>query len=222
MGAINVGRGSGVGGREPCFEALRGAVLEDLQVVLSYELPGSPFQDRRVRPLGLVCNRGLWDSVATTPGELRTYRSSVIRLPAVGDDRAEQRPGFNLAATWVEAGQKLVVRAPADLRVQIAAEPDSVPRLQAMVGTWWPVEGHQRPSWITASSCTSEGRLRWPRTPMNCPGRSLLRAVLPSVASTASLLDGCSTAIIFVSGTGALAGTSDTLNAERRIDHVRP
>ncbi|MDA8040595.1 MAG: WYL domain-containing protein [Actinomycetota bacterium] len=42
---------------------------EWVQVVLCYEPPGRPAEDRRVHPHGLVCKRGVWYLVATTSGE---------------------------------------------------------------------------------------------------------------------------------------------------------
>ncbi|MHB8448893.1 MAG: helix-turn-helix transcriptional regulator [Mycobacteriales bacterium] len=125
----------------PYLEALREAVLAGVQVILSYEPPGRPAEDRRVHPHGLVCKRGVWYLVATTPAGLRTYRLSRVRSVAVTDEQAEQRPGFDLAATWAEVGQRMSARAPADLVVQVAVEADWLSRLQAMLGTWWPVEG---------------------------------------------------------------------------------
>lgn len=127
-------------GGDPHLEALREAVLAGAQVVLCYEPPGRPAEDRRVHPHGLVCKRGVWYLVATTPAGLRTYRLSRIRSVAVTEDPVEQPPGFDLAATWAEVGQRMSARVPVDLVVEVAVEAGWLARLQAMVGAWWPVE----------------------------------------------------------------------------------
>ncbi len=125
---------------EDHVEALRDAVLAGVQVVLSYEPPERPVEDRRVHPLGLVSKRGVWYLMATAPAGLRTYRLSRIRSVAITGEPAEQPPGFDLAATWAEVGKRISARAPADLMVEVAVEPDWLGRLRAMAGTWWPVE----------------------------------------------------------------------------------
>ncbi len=124
----------------PCLETLREAVLAGVQVVLSYEPPGRPAEDRRVHPHGLVCKRSVWYLVATTPAGLRTFRLSRVRSVAVTEEPVERPPGFDLAATWAEVGQLMSARAPAQLAVQVAVESDWLARLQAMVGAWWPVK----------------------------------------------------------------------------------
>ncbi len=125
---------------EPYLEALREAVLAGVQVVLTYEPPGRPAEGRLVHPHGLVCKRGVWYLVATTPAGLRTYRLSRVRAVALTDEPVEPPPGFDLAATWTEVSEQLSARTPAQLAVEVAVEADWLPRLHAMVGTWWPVE----------------------------------------------------------------------------------
>ena len=121
------------------LEALRESVLAGVQAVLSYEPPGRPAEDRLVHPHGLVCKRGVWYLVATTPAGLRTYRLSRVRSVTLTDKPVERPPGFDLAATWAEVGQMMSARAAAQLAVEVAVEADWLPRLHAMVGTWWPV-----------------------------------------------------------------------------------
>lgn len=123
----------------PCLESLREAVLAGVQVLLFYEPPGRPTEGRRVHPHGLVCKRGVWYLVATTPAGLRTYRLSRVRSVEVTDEPVERPPGFDLAAAWAEVGQLMSARAAAQLTVQAAVESDWLPRLHAMVGVWWPV-----------------------------------------------------------------------------------
>lgn len=127
-------------GDDPHLGALREAVLSGVQVVLSYEPPGRPTEDRRVHPHGLVCKRGVWYLVATSVAGLRSYRLSRVRAVLVTDAPAEQPPGFDLAASWAEVGKRMSARVPAQLAVQVAVEPGWLARLHAMVGTWWPVE----------------------------------------------------------------------------------
>lgn len=139
-GPSATGRVEAQAGEDPHLAALRDAVLAGVQVVLSYEPPGRPTEDRRVHPHGLVCKRGVWYLVATSVGGLRSYRLSRVRRVVVADAPAEQPQGFDLAASWAEVGKRMSTRAPAELVVQVAVEPGWLARLRAMVGTWWPVE----------------------------------------------------------------------------------
>ncbi|MHB8595097.1 MAG: helix-turn-helix transcriptional regulator, partial [Acidimicrobiales bacterium] len=96
--------------------------------------------DRRLHPHGLVCKRGVWYLVATAPNGLRTYRLSRVRSVDVTDDPVERPVDFALAAAWAGVQQRLSARVPTDVVVQVAVVPDSLRRLRAMVGTWWPIE----------------------------------------------------------------------------------
>ena len=125
---------------EPHLDVLREAVLAGVQVVLRYEPPGRPAEDRRLHPHGLVNKRGVWYLLATAPAGLRTYRLSRVRSVAVTDDAAERPAGFDLAEAWAGVRRRLSARSPVPVVVELAVAPAVLSRLQAMVGAWWPVE----------------------------------------------------------------------------------
>lgn len=91
----------------------RAAVLAGVQVVVSYEPPGRPAEDRRLHPHGLVCKWGVWYLLTTASTGLRTYRISRVRSVTVTDQPAERPAGFDLA------------------------EATALRRLRALVEAWW-------------------------------------------------------------------------------------
>ena len=138
------------GGREPGdgdahdgrghLPALRDALRSDCQVVVAYEPPGRPTEERRLHPHGLVCKRGVWYLVATAPGGLRTYRVSRIRDVRTTTDPASRPAGFDLASTWAELQEGFRAHAPVPVAVRARADAALLGRLRATVGSWWPVE----------------------------------------------------------------------------------
>jgi predicted DNA-binding transcriptional regulator YafY len=125
---------------DPHLSSLRSAVLAGVQAVVNYEPPGRLAEDRQLHPLGLVCKRGVWYLVATAEAGLRTYRLSRVRWVEVTDEPVERPVDFDLAETWRGAQQRLSAQKPAAIVVQVAVAPDSLRRLRAMVGKWWPIE----------------------------------------------------------------------------------
>ena len=122
------------------LNALRRAVLSGHQVVVGYEPPGRPVEQRRLHPHGLVCKQGVWYLVATAPAGLRTYRLSRVRSVEVTDQPVSEPPGFDLGQAWSGIQQRLSARAAAALVVESAIDPSALRRLRATVGRWWPVE----------------------------------------------------------------------------------
>jgi predicted DNA-binding transcriptional regulator YafY len=122
------------------LSALRAAVLSGVQVVLRYEPPGRPAEDRRLHPYGLVCKQGTWYLVAGAPAGLRTYRLSRVRAVTVTGEQAERPDGFDLARAWAGVQEGFARRAVPDLAVDVAATPAGQRNLEAVVGAWWPVE----------------------------------------------------------------------------------
>jgi predicted DNA-binding transcriptional regulator YafY len=79
--------------------------------------------ERVLEPLGLVLKAGIWYLVARREAEVRTYRASRIQSVALGDERFERPPGFDLAAYWLEssaAWERDVPRLEVDVRVDPA------------------------------------------------------------------------------------------------------
>ncbi len=134
------GCGAQDAGDDPHVAQLRAAVLAGVQVVVGYEPPDRPVEDRRLHPLGLVCKRGVWYLLAGAPAGLRTYRVSRVRSVTVTGDPAERPAGFDLAAAWAGVQRSLAARVPARVEVVVAAEPPMLTRVRSAVGAWWPVE----------------------------------------------------------------------------------
>lgn len=118
---------------------LREAVLADVQVVLSYEPPGRPVEERRVQPLGLVQKQGTWYLLGQVPAGLRTYRLSRVRDVVLTDEVGGRSRDFDLAASWAEGRRGLGDRGLPPVVVQVAVSPGWLGRLRAMVGSWWPI-----------------------------------------------------------------------------------
>lgn len=125
---------------DPHLASLRAAVLAGVKVVLSYEPPGRPVEDRLVEPHGLVCKRGVWYLVATAPAGLRTYRLSRARSVATTDEAVERLEGFDLAEVWAGSQRDLSARMRATVVTELVGDQACLRRLRATVGRWWPVE----------------------------------------------------------------------------------
>lgn len=127
---------------EDHLDALRGAVGAGRQVDVEYEPPGRPAQVRRLHPHGLVCKRGVWYLLATSPSGLRTYRLSRVRSVRVTGTAVSRPPDFDLARAWAEVQQGIAERSPAPVVVRADVAVRAMRRLRATVGSWWPVEEH--------------------------------------------------------------------------------
>lgn len=146
--------------------ALRRAVVAGRQVVIGYEPPSRPVEDRRLHPHGLVCKRGVWYLVASAPNGLRTYRVSRVRSVEVTDDPVIQPDGFDLAGAWEEMQRAFSFRDEQAVVVEVGLPTTARRRVEASLSWWWPVE-EARP----------EG-----------DGRTRMRIRFPSVAIAASAL----------------------------------
>lgn len=133
-------RFGGEGHVDAHLDALRRAVGAGVQVELDYERPGRSPTRRRLHPHGLVCKRGVWYLVATAEAGLRTFRLSRVRAVVVTGDRVEQPADFDLAAVWSRLQEGLLERTPAPVVVEADVAGPALARLQATVGSWWPVE----------------------------------------------------------------------------------
>ncbi|HZD66674.1 MAG TPA: YafY family protein [Acidimicrobiales bacterium] len=132
-------RDHGAGADGAHLEALRRAVCDGRQVVLRYEPPGRPAEDRRLHPYGLVCKRGVWYLLAGGPTGLRTYRLSRVRAVTVTDETAERPAGFDLARVWADVQLGLSRRTPTPVATEVAVTPAGRRRLE-VIGAWWPID----------------------------------------------------------------------------------
>jgi len=86
----------------PHLALLAEAVWESRRLEISYRR-GDSEVDRTLDPLGLVLKAGIWYLVASSEGQVRTYRVSRIRNATVGTDAGTRPPEFDLAAYWAES-----------------------------------------------------------------------------------------------------------------------
>jgi predicted DNA-binding transcriptional regulator YafY len=122
---------------------------------------------RDLGPLGVVLKAGVWYLVATSDGQIRTYRVSRIAAATALEGTLDRPPGFDLAAYWAESSAayerdsprlSVVVRVPEDRMGVLAAavgnvaietaerlpdeDPDGFLRLRLQLS--WPDEVHRR------------------------------------------------------------------------------
>ena len=140
VAADGEGRTSDTTGDARHLADLRRAVLASRQVVVVYEPPRRPAEERRLQPHGLVSKRGIWYLVATAPAGLRTYRVSRIRSVEVTDQPVARPEGFDLAETWAEIQRRFSELAPTMVTVAADVTPAAMGRLRGSVGRWWAVE----------------------------------------------------------------------------------
>jgi predicted DNA-binding transcriptional regulator YafY len=86
----------------PHLALLAEAVWESRRVEVSYRR-GDTEVDRTLDPLGLVLKAGIWYLVATSEGQVRTYRVSRIRSATVGAEPGTRPDEFDLAGYWAES-----------------------------------------------------------------------------------------------------------------------
>ncbi|MYS09243.1 WYL domain-containing protein [Streptomyces sp. SID6041] len=115
----------------PHLDALRGAVVDGIQVRLGYAGPGKPVGVRTVHPLGLVAKAGHDYLVAGTEQGLRTFRlSRVVSVEATGDPVVRPRD-FDLPTVWRTFAARLEDRLYA-VTVRARAEPGSMAILERL------------------------------------------------------------------------------------------
>ncbi|HSL10306.1 MAG TPA: WYL domain-containing protein [Actinomycetota bacterium] len=94
----------------PAFlDDLQRAVVDGVQVRLSYVDRERRETERVVHPLGLVAKASVWYLVAGTDAGLRTFRVNRVREVVRTDEPVERPAGFDLAATWESIKEHLEV-----------------------------------------------------------------------------------------------------------------
>src|SRR3954454_22221113 len=86
----------------PHLSTLAEAVWETQRVRIDYER-GDRLVERTMEPLGLVLKAGVWYVVASTDGQIRTYRISRVAGATALEERFERPASFDLASTWAES-----------------------------------------------------------------------------------------------------------------------
>jgi predicted DNA-binding transcriptional regulator YafY len=80
----------------PHLEVLQKAVIDGVQVHLSYRARNGTETERVVHPLGLVAKRTVWYLIANTEAGLRTFRVGRVRTVSVTDRPVDRPDGFDL------------------------------------------------------------------------------------------------------------------------------
>lgn len=124
----------------PHLETLAAAVWEERRVTVAYRRPDR-IVDRSLDPLGIVLKAGIWYLVATTDGQVRSYRVSRVEGVTVTEERFQRPPHFDLVAFWDEA---------------IAAYQESLPQIEAILRVRssaidWLATSIGDPAWATAT-----------------------------------------------------------------------
>ncbi len=89
----------------PELAVLGRAVWEQRPVRLAHG-PVGEGAERVLEPLGLVLKAGVWYLVASSRGEVRTYRAARVREVELLPGRFERPPGFELAAWWAASSAR--------------------------------------------------------------------------------------------------------------------
>lgn len=94
------GWGGTVVPRPAHLDVLQQAVIDGVQVRLTYSDRSRSLSERTVHPLGLVAKGSLWYLVADTEAGMRTFRVERVRAVEVTADPVVRPEGFDLGATW--------------------------------------------------------------------------------------------------------------------------
>lgn len=112
---------------------LQHAVVDGVQVRITYADRVGSHSERTVHPLGLVAKRGVWYLVAGTDKGLRTFRVDRIQSVTVTDDPVDRPPDFDLAETWRSVVSSLGER-PSGPDIVARVELDALPMLRMHFG----------------------------------------------------------------------------------------
>ena len=118
----------------PHLAVLQKAVIDGVQVRLSYTARNGTETERIVHPLGLVAKRAVWYLIANTDAGLRTFRVGRVRSVMVTDRPVERPDGFDLEEAWRSTLATLDEhRVPTAATLRLDA--DDVAHLRAVLGT---------------------------------------------------------------------------------------
>ena len=94
----------------PAVDGLQTAVIDGMQVRLTYADRMGRGSDRVVDPLGIVQKGHLWYLVAGTPDGTRVFRVDRVRSVEPTGDRAIRPEGFDLETAWQDARARTETR----------------------------------------------------------------------------------------------------------------
>lgn len=125
----------------PYLATLAESVWEGRLARIDYER-GDGAVSRLLGPLGLVLKGGVWYLVASTSGQIRTYRVSRVVGATVLDERADRPDGFDLATYWAESSAAYERDTPR-VKVLVRLPENRLERLADSVG-WRAVDAAER------------------------------------------------------------------------------
>ena len=121
---------------------LQQAIIDGVQVQMSYTGRDRAETDRTVHPLGLVAKGRVWYLIANTAAGQRTFRLSRIRSLTVTTDPVDRPVDFDLEATWrstlasiddMRQPYEAVLIAPASLVPALRDALVTQPRVRAVI-----------------------------------------------------------------------------------------
>jgi predicted DNA-binding transcriptional regulator YafY len=116
----------------PHLAALAEAVWGERRIGLDYER-GDQIVERVVEPLGVVLKAGVWYLVASSEGQIRTYRASRVAGVTPLAEPFERPPGFDLAAHWSESTAAYERDTPR-VEVTVRIDPQRLDRVADAIG----------------------------------------------------------------------------------------
>jgi predicted DNA-binding transcriptional regulator YafY len=116
----------------PHLSPLSQAVWEGRRVAIDYAR-GDGTVPRTLEPLGLVLKAGVWYVVASTEGQVRTYRVSRVARADLLDERFDRPQGFDLSSFWAESSSAYERDTPR-VSVVLRVRPERIERLADAVG----------------------------------------------------------------------------------------
>jgi len=116
------------------LDEVQRAVIDAVQVRLSYAARDRTVSERVVHPLGLVAKGSVWYLIAGTDAGLRTFRVDRVRAVEPTGDPVVRPEGFDLAEEWRRIAERVdQLRTP--LEALAVAEPWAVHLLQYLLGS---------------------------------------------------------------------------------------
>lgn len=111
---VDAGGWGGAGEAVPHLRAIQEAVWQGRKLHLAYprEGGGGATAERLVDPLGLVAKGGVWYLVASSGGEVRSYRVSRVASARASDEPCARPAGFDLAAYWAASVARFRAEVP--------------------------------------------------------------------------------------------------------------
>ena len=116
----------------PYLPVLSEAVWDGRRVAVEYER-GDGVVPRTLEPLGLVLKAGVWYVVASTEGQIRTYRASRVASATLLEDRFERPEDFDLPTFWAESSAAFERELPRT-EVLVRVRDEALPTLRRLVG----------------------------------------------------------------------------------------